>query len=246
MTRKPFENLRIIRVLPWRLALACVLVFGLAACGDAADGDTTHGRTFAKSLLEAPCELTPTTMLAGLFDIPADEIEQTPIDLLGAYCSSEWDGNDKTFSMDVSVQVFDDAEQAAQRFAKATRSVTDEEMAAAVNTLKRQAGNDGDASDSEKKETEGILGAIGKQGIKFEGVAELGDEARFKVSSGDLLTRVGNMILTITAYYGEEMLLPDDFSVAAVTKNSTAWTKRTMPTRKQQASEVTQAVIDEL
>src|SRR5699024_10085233 len=132
MRNKFFAKTGVIHVLPWRLAMACLLVLGVAACGDTADADATQSRTFAEALLEAPCELAPKPMLAELFAIPADEIRQMPIHVLGASCSSEWEGNDKTFSMEMRLQVFDTGEQAARRFAGATRSMTEEEMAAAA------------------------------------------------------------------------------------------------------------------
>src|SRR5699024_5418520 len=192
MRNKFFAKTGVIHVLPWRLAMACLLVLGVAACGDTADADATQGRTFGEALLEAPCELAPKPMLAELFAIPADEIRQMPIHVLGASCSSEWEGNDKTFSMEMRLQVFDTGEQAARRFAGATRSMTEEEMAAAAAEFKKHLGDGGDASDGEKKMTAGLLEAMAMQSTEYEDVAELGDEARFDVIAGELVTRIGN------------------------------------------------------
>src|SRR5699024_1600245 len=130
-------------------------------------------------LLEAPCELVPKAALAELFGIPADDIKQHSMQILGAMCTAKWKDDTHTFEMDMRLQVFTDVEQAQQRFARSTRSTTPEELAAATAALQKQMGEDEQASATEKKMTKGLLGALAKQRTEYEDVAEVGDEARF-------------------------------------------------------------------
>lgn len=238
-----------------RLGMACLLTLGVIACGNAADGSSAQehqagaaasARTYDVALQEAPCEAVPKAMLGKLFAVPASEIEQTPVHVMGtASCSSEWDGDAKALDVEMRLQVFETTEQAARRFKNSTRSMTTEELAKATEALKANASAGGD-DNTQSAVTNSLLGAIASHPITFEKVTGVGDEAAFGTSDGTLVVRSGNLIVHASAYYGEGMPMPDEITPAAVMKAHAKWAKKVMPTRKQQSIDVARAIIARL
>lgn len=234
-----------------RLSMACLLPLGVIACGDAADrnsvpeqvaGASADAATYDVSLQEAPCEAVPAAMLGRLFDVPAGEIEQTPVHVMGtASCSSEWEGGGKELAVEMRLRVFETTEQATRRFKNSTRSMTREDVVKAAQALKGNTSSGGD--DTQSAVANSLLSAIASRAITFETVAGIGDEAAFGISDGTLVVRSGNLIVHVSAYYGAGMPMPDELTPAAVMKAHAEWSKKVMPTRRQQSIDVARAIV---
>lgn len=239
-----------------RAVVAGLLLMAVVACGDAADGDTQSSQaatqdgaaTHDMALLETPCKLMPTALLADVFALPAAEIEQTPINIMGrGSCSSDWEGDDKSLSVEMIMQVFETTEQAAIHFKNATRSTTKEDMEKAMQALKAHRKKDDTAADTTAKKTQNsLLTAMLSRPIIFEDVADIGDEARFGTTDGKMVVRSGNLIVSVSAYYGADMPMPNELTTSAIMKASTEWKKKTIAERKQQSADVARATIEAL
>src|SRR5699024_7167009 len=132
-----------------KLAVVGLLLLGAAGCGDTADAESatrgtaavTGTATHDVAMQETPCVVMPNTTLGKVFDLPADEIEQKPIHFMDvALCNAEWEGEARELDVEMRLRVFDTVEQAARHFQSSTRSVTKEEMQAAMEAFKKMKG----------------------------------------------------------------------------------------------------------
>lgn len=244
-----------------RLALACASALFVMGCGNPAEGDATDrgsqpkaaavtsSATVKESLMETPCALAPTETVAATFNVPAAEIERSE---LSSMCEYRWKDDARSVSVTLYIQrIAEDARGAASYFNDVTRGMSGADVAGAFDEIAAQVGKDKDALDTpEKPKAAEMLVDSGKsgssQGIQFEDVAGLADQARFNVGTGELNVRQGNLVFSLNAYAGDEMTMPDEFSAAALQQASKDWIRNTVPQRRQAATKLAEEIIRQL
>src|SRR5690606_10995585 len=99
-------------------------------------------------------------------------------------------------------------------FKNATRSMTKEEtkevMGQITQRTKEREEIDTEAKEKVVDDLGGIMAEMsGKDGIQFEPVSGVGDEASFNLSDGGLSVRQGNLTFTVAPYHGEAAPTPN-------------------------------------
>ncbi|MGY1530174.1 hypothetical protein [Luteimonas sp. A649] len=245
---------------PGRVQLPAVsmlaLALMLAGCGgDAANaaGNPSAGgqqglsRASAKfdpSLRDTPCSVVTIDTVATVFGLPVDEIEQHAA---AGMCLYSWKGNGQVMDATIHVtRVSDNAADAADYFASATRGIGGAELDAAMDSIGEKAREN--AADSAA--TDALLGAAGSAsrsgsgGIQFSEVMGIGDRARMQVGRGDLSVLQDNLHFSVTAYHGDRM--PAPAGLAEMVAASREWHKTTLTQREQQTLALARVAVAEL
>lgn len=197
---------------------------------------------FDTSIQDRPCEALTAQMVADVLDVGADRLEQSqPLDAL---CSYEMEEDGDTLQVEVTLDARESVDAAAAYFSAATRSMSREELEEAMKTLQDMSAED--ESDGQEEVTDGIASGLMQDGIQFEDVEGVGDEARFEPSNGSLHLRKGNLLIDLSAFHGPKMPLPDKITSDTIMKAMNAWLQDTMDTRKKQAVALAGAVLADL
>ena len=215
-----------------------------------AEDPAATAKTFEEGLKKRACELLTADMVSTALEVPAGDLKQMKV--LG--CSYEW--QDEAREVDAAlrfVRVYDDAEKAAQWFSNMTKDQSPEELKAAMEQVTQKAKENGKLEGAGKeKAAEAIGSALTNsmpEGVSYEDVPGVGDEARASKQNGDLYVRVGNATFTISAYAGKlyvpPPLDPNDLKAAAKAqqKAAVAWEKETAPQRKEAAVKLAKLVV---
>jgi len=181
---------------------------------------------------ETPCAIVPKEMVAKLFDVPAGQVEVTSDQ--SSSCGYQWGENEEMLDVVLEVEVFDTAEAASSSFRGITRGISAKEVSNAMQEAVAQADN-GAAKQ--------IAGLADGKGLQFEDVEGIADEARFGTRFGTLYVRHGNLQLSLSAYHGPSMTMPEKFTPGAIMDATAAWKKKTMDKRKQQSTELAKAIV---
>lgn len=227
-----------IATMPWHaLAIACVLALGeagsVSAMGSAPMFDT--------ALEDQPCEIVTVTMVATALDIPEGSIEQSNV--VASRCAYELkDDGDKALSVEVMIDVYDTDESAAEVFRNATRSMSSDEIADTMAALTDSAENDHARQDA----SEGIVSGLFQNGIQFEDVDGLADQARFDTSDGTLQLQQDNLRIKLRVFYGPSMPIPENFSSETIMKALNSWMQDTMSQRREQAVKLAKIALEAL
>ena len=240
------------RLFPAVSAAAFALM--LAGCGgDAATeggssgsgGQRASAKASAKfdpSLRDAPCSVVTVDTVASVFDLPVDEIEEHGS--MGM-CLYSWKGDGQVMDATIHVtRVSDTVADAAEYFGSATAGIGGAELDRAMESIREQArkeAGEGSAAADAVLGAAGDASRSGSGGIQFRDVAGIGDHARMQEGKGDLSILLGNLHFSVTAYHGDRMPPPDNFSemVAA----SRAWMKTILPQREAQTIELARAAV---
>lgn len=215
-----------------RISAALALALGLGG-GAAVAG----GASFDASLEDRPCDILTMRMVAATFDVPEDELQQSqPI---ASWCAYEMEEPGETLNVSFSAHTYDTAAPAAEDFRNSTRSMTANELA---ETLKTILGEDDDDPDNIEK----LIMETQPDGIQFEDVDGVAERARFETGEGALHLLIGNMRMTITAFHGPDMAMPNEFTAEAMMNALGDWKQETMSVRKEQAISLAKAVLAEL
>lgn len=185
-------------------------------------------------LADKPCEVVTAQMVAGALDAPAEALEQTQP--LTSRCAYAMDEGDETLQVEVAVDAYETDAAAAEYFQASTRSMTLEEIAEATADIRAEAGDDEDAAGSL---AEGVL----QNGIQFEDVDDLADQARIETGDGTLHLQAGNLLITLGAFHGPAMPIPDEITTDAIMKAMLAWQQDTLSTRREQAKALARAAL---
>lgn len=245
----------------FRFALALLPALLLAACSGSeapAPADDTRpvapapgavaGSTEVEAAVEdAPCTLLTPEIVAAVFDVPVSGLERAHS--MSSKCAYSWEGGERTLqaSLDVS-GVYEDAESAARRFRSATRGMSSEALDDAMQDVAAKAREELHGAGA-KRAADAVAGTPGSaDGIVFEDVRGVGDEARMAqtVGAGDLHVRAGNLNFVVAAYSGPAMPSPDSFDPGAIMAASNAWRTQTLPERERAATELARAVVASL
>lgn len=254
------------RVAP-RALLVLVPALMLAACGGSGDSaapsqpspasqaasdtpvaDSVH---VDAAVGKNPCELAPAEMVAGLFDVPATDLQRVPS--MSSACTYSWENDDGTERLDATVKVSDvdeDAEGAASNFRSVTRGMSGADVDQAMAGIKDQVASEGGLDSAGKRKAADVVvdGASGSDGIRFEDVEGVGDEARLAltVGAGELHVRAGNLYFIASAYRGPGMQMPDKVTGASIMAADRQWRRDTMAQRKDAAIKLARAVVQSL
>lgn len=227
---------------------------GLAACGGSQTNSSGSSVTaseagrFSKDVGKG-CEVLTAEMVGATFNMPAENFKQTKV--LG--CIYTWKNETDQANGRISMlRVHKSTAQAVAWFARTTADRSVEEVQAEMDKISdRLQKSDELDSDVQKTAAKAVLNAVGAQAVKFEAVADLGDEAR---SSGDgsIFVRVDNLTFVASGYQGANE--PDmDFSGMAIPKileaskeHSKAWAAQTLDQRTKNGVEIASAILAKL
>lgn len=215
-------------------ALACTLGFSLTS-----NAALANSATFDTSLGDRPCEVLTARMVATTFDIPEKSLQQS--NLMKYWCSYDMEKNGKNVSVNFQVLAFDNKKAAAESFRDSTRSMSAEEMTEKLKAL----GVEFDESDIQFARDLGLSDPR-PTGLQFEDVDGVADQARFLTSEGSLHLLQDNLQITLNAFYGTDMKMPDEITFEALEKTTSAWKQDTMSQRKEQAITLAKAALTAL
>lgn len=218
------------------------------AAPDSPAADSVH---VDAAIEKNPCELAPAEMVAGLFGVPAADLQRESS--MSSACVYSWENDDGTERLDAKVKVADvgeDAERAASNFRSVTRGMSGADVDQAMAGIKEQVASEGGLDSAGKRKAADVVadGAGGSGGIRFEDVDGVGDEARLAltVGAGELHVRVGNLYFIGSAYRGPGMQMPDKVTGASIMAADKQWRRDTMPQRKDAAIKLARAVVQSL
>lgn len=205
-------------------ALACVLGFSLTGASVLA-----NSATFDASLSDRPCDIVTPQMVATTFDVPEENLKQS--EPMESWCSYELEEGHKTLEVILRVSVFDTNKAATKSFHDSTRSMSAEEMTEQLKAL----GVEFDESDIQFARDLGLPDPR-PSGLQFEDVDSIAEQARFNTNEGSLYLLQDNLQITLNAFYGPSMTIPDKItSFEGLEKATSIWKEDTMDERKEQA-----------
>src|SRR3546814_3947898 len=173
------------------LVLAPALL--LAACGGNGDSATSSQSSPASqaasdrpvtdsvhvdaAIEKNPCELAPAEMVAGLFGVPAADLERESS--MSSACVYSWENDDETERLDVKVKVSDvdeSADGAASNFRSVTRGMSGADVDRAMAGVKEKAASEGklDTAGKDQLEAQMILNHKAAIEMLVEQAGEIG------------------------------------------------------------------------
>lgn len=186
-----------------------------------------------------PCNLLTPDMLATTLEVSAEDVPQP--NSLESMCMYQMETDAKSLEVMLMVGAPDTKKAAKAKFREATRDMTPEEITEKLKEL----GIERDESDKQFAKDLGLPNTQ-PSGVQFEEINGVGDEARFESTNGTLYILHNNLMLTLTAYYGSAMPIPDAVSFEALNDAETEWTESTMEKRRNQAVALAKTVVDAL
>ena len=168
-------------------------------------------------------------MVSEQFGVPAADLKQMKI--MG--CIYTWDDDDEMIDAKVMMpRVHKSEDRAKLWFTNATKSLTKEEVDAQFEMVKGKLDDEKMLKrDIEKKTAKGItdIAKMGtpEEGVNYEDVPGIGDEARISSADGTLWVRIGNFTMQVSAYKGGKQPKPK-----LDPKNTKGFVKATMEAQK--------------
>jgi hypothetical protein len=219
---------------------------------DAADVKSTY--IVSKEMASEACEILTPAMVAEIFGVAESSLRQDKI--MGCIYSSNAEGDELSASLSM-LMMHESEAMAAAWFENATRSLSQNEavqlMRGATADAKQQQEID---TDTEKKVLDDmgslISSTVGDDGIQYEPVSGIGDDARVNASEGSLWIRKNRLTFLVAAYHGPKPPAPNLLGVAikdmakAAMQASNDWKRETVPQRKTDSIKVAQAVVEVL
>lgn len=215
---------------PSQLIFAAALSFGFAN-GNSAMADNM---TFDPTRGDRACEIVTSDMVSTTLDVAVGELQQT--DDFPSMCSYLMEGNGRILEVYVRINPFASDEDAAEHFNEFTRDVSPEEMAERLQEIGVDANDPSGIGDR-------AISVRLKDGIQFENVEGIADQARSDIRDGTLHLRQGSAVLTIDAFYGPPPTLPSQVTPESIAAAEAAWKMDTMALREGQAMELAKAAL---
>ncbi len=177
-----------------------------------------------EDLNENPCLATPIDTVAELFDISPDKLKQNKHEIASRkYCKTKYKTSDYKLPVNFQIRLMENEERAEKEFKSQTKSVTKEEMAAAVAKLQEIRNKKaGETSNRTSQTQNAILGALANTSSTFEDVTGIGDAARYKAQDGQLYVLKDEALFKIEVYSGPRAInrdVPADVWQASLLKN---------------------------
>lgn len=166
---------------------------------------------FGKDMRKKGCELLTPKLVADTFGVPEGEIKQTKI--MG--CIYNWDAEGQMVQATITLLRAHKSEKlAAQWLENATQALTKEQMAAQMQEVKGKVKEREEVDTKLKEKTADSLMDVATdmlpdEGVSYEDVDGVGDQARINTGDGTLWVRVDNLTFNVTAFKGKEMEQPE-------------------------------------
>jgi hypothetical protein len=212
---------------------------------------------FGKDMRKKGCELLTPKLVADAFGVPEGEVKQTKV--MG--CIYNWKADGQIVEANITLLRTHKSEKlAAQWLEKATQTQTKEQMAAQMQEIKGKVKEREEVDTKLKEETaDTLLNAatdmLPDEGVTYEDVDGVGDQARINTGDGTLWVRVDNLTFNVTAFKGKEMEQPE--YTAADMKNikkvtamaqqaQQAWLKENVDQRRADSIKVAKLIVANL
>jgi hypothetical protein len=235
----------------------------LGACGTQEDESATASSSLAevnspsmdlKEMASRACEILTPALVAQVFGVEETNLRQDKI--MGCIYSSKADGNELLARLNM-LKSHETEALAEAWFESATRSMSKEEavqfMQGVTEDAKKREEIDSDTKKKVVDDMGGLLSAtVSDDGIQYEPVSGIGDNARVNTSEGSLFVRKGRLTFSIAAYHGPKQPAPNMAGVAindmarAAMQASEDWKKETVPQRTADATKLALAVVEVL
>jgi hypothetical protein len=204
-----------------------------------------------KEFRKRACEFLTADLVGELFGVPANELKQTKV--MG--CVYSWSqGGQLLEARLMMIRVHKTLELAQTWFRGATATRTKAELDAQMDSVKKRVKKHEALDTDLKQKTAADLTDVAKmgmpdEGISYDDVAGIGDEARLSNSDGVLWVRLGNVTFQVGAFKGPEQPKPqiDPKNLKGIVKAAMEaqkkWTKDTLPQRKAGAQKLAPHVV---
>lgn len=182
-----------------------------------------------KAFRKRACEFLTADMVAEQFEVPAADLKQMQI----AGCIYTWDDDDEMVDAKVMMpRVHKSEDRAEQWFSNATKSLTKEELDAQIEMVKGKLDDEKMLEREVEKKAAKSITDIAKmsnpnEGVTYEDVPGIGDEARISSTDGTLWVRIGNFTMQVSAYKGGKQPKPE-----LDPRNTKAFVEATMEAQK--------------
>ncbi|RMG95915.1 MAG: hypothetical protein D6705_12550 [Deltaproteobacteria bacterium] len=208
----------------------------------------------SKTLRKRTCDLLTAEMVADGFGLNASDLEQTKI----VGCGYTWKGNEEVVEARILMpQVHASTAAAKKWFEGATANRTKEELAAQMDRITKKAQEHEKIDTKSKKRTTKKVGglmkmAIPEEGISYENLPGIGDEARIASNDGTAIVRVGNVTFRLSAYRCKEKPKVDIVStdpkklMARTMEIEHKWVAETMDARRKGVAMLGPKVVEKL
>lgn len=214
--------------------------------GERAEGGE-QGARFGASIQQEQCELLTAEMVAEIFEVSADRLEQEQVSP-GYPCVYSWEDEGRELTAELGqIEVRDSAEDAADWFGQMTQDLSEEEVKEVMGEIVAEAEERGELESEEQKAAALEVGeGLGSGGFSFEKVEGLGDEAVFDVKSAQIRVRVDNLIFRAGAYYGESMPAPQTSDLQEMLEEVAKFQQATRDEREAQSIQLAEAILEKL
>lgn len=212
---------------------------------------------FDKEMGKKGCDLLTAKMVADTFGVPEAEVEQ--FKMMG--CIYNWKGDDEIVEANITLLRAHKSEKAAAKWiTNATRSQTKEEISAQLEKV-REGVKDSDEVNTklEEKTADQLMDVandmLPDEGVSYEDVDGVGDEARVNVGDGTIWVRVDNLTFNVVGYKGppqkELDLSPADMKdlkkVTAMAKEAQqAWLAEVADDRRAGGEKLGKVIVENL
>src|SRR5690606_31118133 len=130
-----------------------------------------------RAVADSPCNLLTPGIVAAVFDVPASGLDRGRS--MGSKCAYSWEEGGRTLEASLAVSaVHDDAEAASREFRAVTRGMSGEAMDDVMRDVAARAKEELEGAGA-KRAADAVAGTVGSDdGIVFEDIEGVGDEAR--------------------------------------------------------------------
>lgn len=211
------------------------------------------GKVFTKEDRKERCaKLTP-ELLAELYDFPVERLDEQRPKPEKRRCNYQWSEGDELFFARVGTMwVKKDEEGAKQHYATATADKAQKQIDKEMADAAEQAGNRPEMDSKTKKDVAktatSAFAMATEEGVTYEAIPGIGDEAKVSSRDGSVWVRIGNAHLMFTAYRGpdKELLLEGGRPVGNIDKimaHEREWVQATFDERKAASLELAKAYV---
>lgn len=209
---------------------------------------------FGKDMRKKGCELLTAKLVADTFGVPEAEIEQ--FKMMG--CIYNWKGGGEIVEANITLLRAHKSEKAAAQWLEnATRSATKEEMVAQMEQVRGKVKEREEIDTKLKEKTADQLIDVANdmmpdEGVAYEDVEGVGDQARVNLGDGTLWVRVDNLTFNVVGYKGKPQEQPkytaadmkDIKKVTAMAKEAQqAWLKEVAGQRRADGTRLAKLIV---
>lgn len=218
------------------------------ADGPAAAGGST---VFKKEHTKKRCEGFTPEFVAGVFGFDVAKLEKQQPKEGKLKCNYSWNEGDEVFFARVGTMwVKKDEKSAKSHYDKATASKTQAEVEAEMKMVRKEAEKKDELKTATgKKVTKTATGAFAdltQEGVTYDVIEGIGDEAKVSSRDGSVWVRIGNAHLIFNAYRGPKKsnLTKDGRPVTdmkAIMAHEREWIQSTLAQRKEASTKLAKA-----